>query len=139
MKKLISCILALLLLSTAALAVPGDSCVVLGEELLVFVDEPRLADGGAHLDLVDGLRSGGKPQRLDTGGDSARRDEDDLVTRTAHFAELLHETPERHVVGTSRLRGDGMGADLYNNSHMKLDFVCIRILYHKRVPGQPAK
>ena len=33
MKKLISCILALLLLSTAALAVPGDSCVVLGEEL----------------------------------------------------------------------------------------------------------
>ena len=33
MKKLISCILALLLLSTAAFAVPGDSCVVLGEEL----------------------------------------------------------------------------------------------------------
>lgn len=33
MKKLIFCILALLLLSTAALAVPGDSCVVLGEEL----------------------------------------------------------------------------------------------------------
>ena len=33
MKKLISCILALLLLTTAAFAVPGDSCVVLGEEL----------------------------------------------------------------------------------------------------------
>lgn len=33
LKKLISCILVLLLLSTAALAVPGDSCVVLGEEL----------------------------------------------------------------------------------------------------------
>ena len=33
MKKLISCILVLLLLSTAAFAVPGDSCVVLGEEL----------------------------------------------------------------------------------------------------------
>jgi len=33
LKKLIFCILALLLLSTAALAVPGDSCVVLGEEL----------------------------------------------------------------------------------------------------------
>lgn len=33
MKKFISCILALLLLTTAALAVPGDSCVVLGEEL----------------------------------------------------------------------------------------------------------
>lgn len=32
LKKLISCILVLLLLSTAALAVPGDSCVVLGEE-----------------------------------------------------------------------------------------------------------
>lgn len=33
LKKLISCILALLLLTTAAFAVPGDSCVVLGEEL----------------------------------------------------------------------------------------------------------
>ncbi len=33
LKKLISCILVLLLLSSAALAVPGDSCVVLGEEL----------------------------------------------------------------------------------------------------------
>ena len=33
MKKLIFCILALLLLTTAAFAVPGDSCVVLGEEL----------------------------------------------------------------------------------------------------------
>ena len=33
MKKLISCILALLLLTTAAFSVPGDSCVVLGEEL----------------------------------------------------------------------------------------------------------
>lgn len=33
MKKLISCILAFLLLTTAAFAVPGDSCVVLGEEL----------------------------------------------------------------------------------------------------------
>lgn len=33
LKKLISCILALLLLATAAFAVPGDSCVVLGEEL----------------------------------------------------------------------------------------------------------
>ncbi len=33
MKKLISCILVLLLLSSAAFAVPGDSCVVLGEEL----------------------------------------------------------------------------------------------------------
>ena len=33
LKKLIFCILALLLLTTAAFAVPGDSCVVLGEEL----------------------------------------------------------------------------------------------------------
>ena len=33
LKKLISCILAFLLLTTAAFAVPGDSCVVLGEEL----------------------------------------------------------------------------------------------------------
>lgn len=116
MKKLISCILALLLLTTAAFAVPGDSCVVLGEELTLgetdgiftalgvergtamelalsrpdaetyFSDVPEKA---ASVGVFVRIRSGGEGLSLSLSNITGRGD--------------------RHCGGAHRRRGDGRG------------------------------
>ena len=102
----------------------ADLDAVLGEEALVLVDEARLPDRGAHLDVVDVRRTRLEPKGLDSGGHCTGRDEEDLVPRLAQPAELLDEALERRVVRLAGLVGDRVGSDFDYDSHR------CRILYH---------
>ena len=57
----------------------ADLHAVATEKPLVLVDEPRLPDGRAHLDIVHVSWSRLEPKRLDACGDCARRDEEHFV------------------------------------------------------------
>ena len=97
---------------------------------LVLADEPRLANGGAHLYVVCVLWPGGKPQRLDSGGDRARRDEDDLAAGSPERADSVDDAAEGGPVRAACPVGYGMGPDLDDDPAHIVLYAHGRILYH---------
>ena len=92
-----------------------DLHALLEKELLVFGDVTRLPDRRAHLHIVHVRGTRLQPQRLKTRRDGARRDEDHLKPSVMERADPGDDAPQRGVVGTPRLLGQRMRADLHHH------------------------
>ena len=86
-------------------------------EQFIRVDEARLTDRRAHLDVVDVFRPRLESERLDPCGDGAGGDENDFMAGRPEFAELGDEFTERGAIGTARFRGEGVGTYFDDYAH----------------------
>jgi hypothetical protein len=94
----------------------ADAAFAAGEELVIGRHEPRLPDGGGHLQGGEIVRLGFHAEGLEAAGDGAGGDDDDLAALAAQGGEAGDEFGHAAQVGPAVALDEHPAADLHDHA-----------------------